>query len=74
MQVYLLGNVGGDPSERAGTVQATSNFEAPDTVKLFEAHYQHRFLDDRLGVLVGLHDLNSDRPSSQPPRRVYDCA
>ena len=27
---------------------------------MFEAHYEHRFLDDRLGVLVGLHDLNAD--------------
>lgn len=60
LQFYLLGNAGGDPSLRAGDLQVASNFEAPDTFKLFEAYYEHRLLDDRLGVLVGLHDINAD--------------
>jgi porin len=60
LQLYLLGNAGGDPSRRAGDLQVASNIEAPDTFKLFEAYYEQRFLDDRLGVLVGLHDLNAD--------------
>ena len=58
--VYLLGNTGGDPSRRAGDLQVASNIEAPDTFKLFEAYYEHRFFDDRLGILVGLHDINAD--------------
>ena len=60
MQLYLLGNTGGDPSMRAGNLQVASNIEAPDTFKLFEAYYEHRFLDDRLGVMAGLHDINDD--------------
>ena len=60
VQLYLLGNTGGDPSRRAGDLQVASNIEAADTFKLFEAYYEHRFLDDRLGVLVGLHDMNAD--------------
>lgn len=60
LQLYLLGNTGGDPSRRAGDLQVSSNIEAPDTFKLFEAFYEHRFFDDRLGILVGLHDINAD--------------
>lgn len=60
VQLYLLGNTGGDPSRRAGDLQVASNFEAPDTVKVFEANYEHRFLDDRLGLLFGMHDINAD--------------
>jgi porin len=60
LQFYLLGNTGGDPSRRAGDMQVASNLEAPDTFKLYEAYYEHRFLDDRLGIAVGLHDANAD--------------
>ncbi|MEQ8661400.1 MAG: carbohydrate porin [Gammaproteobacteria bacterium] len=58
--VYLLGNSGGDPSLRVGDAQVTSNIEAPNTFKLYEWSYEHRFADDRVALLIGLHDLNSD--------------
>lgn len=58
--VYLLGTTGGDPSTHAGDLQVSSSIEAPDTFILFEAWYEHRFLDDRLSVLAGLRDLNAD--------------
>ena len=60
MQVYLLGNTGGDLSRLAGDLQFASNIEAPNSFKLLEIYYEHRFLNDRLGVLVGLHDINTD--------------
>lgn len=58
--VYWLGNTGGDPSRRAGDLQRASNIETTDTFKLFEATYEHSFLDDSLALLVGLHDMSSD--------------
>jgi len=58
--LYLLGNAGGDPSVRIGDIQGTSNIEATNTLKVFEAWYQHRFFADRMSILVGLHDLNSE--------------
>lgn len=58
--LYFLGNAGGAPSRRVGDLQVTSNIEAVNTVKLYEASYEHHFLDDRASLLLGLHDLNSD--------------
>ncbi len=57
---YLLGNEGGNPSDRVGDLQTTSNIEADNTFKMFESWYEHRFFDGRLGILFGLHDLNSE--------------
>lgn len=57
---YFLGNAGGDPSTRTGDYQVASNIEAPNTFKLYEAWYEHRFANERVSVLVGLHDLNSE--------------
>ncbi|MEZ5597502.1 MAG: carbohydrate porin [Pseudomonadales bacterium] len=58
--IYFLGNDGGDPSLRVGDTQVTTNIEAPDTFKLYEASYEHTFRDGHVGFLVGLHDLNSE--------------
>jgi len=58
--VYFLGNAGGDPSTRTGDYQVASNIEAPDSFKLYEAWYEHRFFDDRVSLLAGLHDVNSE--------------
>lgn len=58
--LYLLGTAGGDLSARAGDLQVASSLEAPDTVSVFEAWYEHRFLEDRVAMLVGLRDLNAD--------------
>lgn len=58
--VYWLGNVGSDPSARAGALQDASDLETNGTFKLFEASYEHSVFDDSLALLVGLHDLNSN--------------
>jgi porin len=58
--VYFLGNSGGDPSARVRDLQVTSNIEADNTFKFFEASYEHHFVDARVSILVGLHDRNSE--------------
>lgn len=59
---YILGNDGrgGPPSALVGDVQGTSNIEAPDTWKLYEAWYEHRFFDGYFSLLGGLHDYNGE--------------
>ena len=58
--LYGLGNAGGDPSTYVGDIQVSDNIETNDTAKLYEAWYEHRFIEDRISVLAGLHDLNSE--------------
>ncbi len=60
--LYLLGdfNAGGPLTDKVGDLQGTSNIEADQAVKIYEAWYEHRFLADRFSVLAGLHDLNSE--------------
>ena len=59
LHLYLLGNSGGAPTEMIGDVQATSNIEAPDAFKVFEAWWRQRHADDRIAWLLGLHDYNA---------------
>ncbi len=56
--VYFLGNHGANPTEYIGDIQGTSNIEAFDTFKLYEAWYQHQWGD--FSLLAGLHDYNSE--------------
>lgn len=56
--VYVLGNMGGDPTDIVGDAQGTSNIETNNTAKLYELWYQHQ-LSDSLAVTIGLHDYNS---------------
>ncbi len=58
LRFYLLGNYGGAPTEMIGDIQATSNIEAPETFKVYEAYWRQRHADDRIAWLVGLHDYN----------------
>ncbi len=59
--LYGLGNHGGNPSKIVGDAQLTSNIETnADTFKLYEAWFQQFVYEERLSVLVGLHDLNSE--------------
>ncbi len=58
--VYFLNNSGGDPTVRTGDIQTATNIEAPNTFKLYEASYEHRFADGKIAVLAGLHDMNAD--------------
>jgi porin len=59
LHLYLLGNSGGAPTEMIGDVQATSNIEAPETLKVYELYWRQRHAEDRIAWLVGLHDYNS---------------
>ena len=58
--VYILSNRGEDPTGYVGDAQGTSNIEASDYTRLYEFWYEHSFSDGKLGVLFGLHDLNSE--------------
>ena len=58
--VFLLGDLGDDPSAELGDLQGINNIEAEDTAKLYEFWYEHRLFSDQLGILLGLHDLNSE--------------
>ena len=57
---YLIGNYGQGISEKVGDAQGVSNIDAFNTVKLYEAWYQHQFFQGRLSFLTGLHDYNSE--------------
>lgn len=57
---YVLGDYGDDPTEKIGDVQVTDNIEAYNTAKLYEAWYEHSFMDGKFSVLAGLHDYNSE--------------
>lgn len=59
LHLHLLDNSGGAPTEMIGDIQATSNIEAPETFKLYEAWWQQRYADDSIIWLAGLHDYNA---------------
>jgi porin len=58
--VYGLGNHGGNPSDQVGDTQVVSNIEAFDTWKLYEAWFQQNLFKNRLSILLGLYDVNSE--------------
>ena len=58
--VYGTGIHGGQPSRLVGDAQGTSNIEAPAAWKLYEAWLQQVLLGDRLSLLAGLYDLNTE--------------
>lgn len=60
LNFYFLGNHGKSPSELVGEVQTLSNIDAYNTWKLYEAWIQREFLNEKLSVLAGLYDLNSE--------------
>ena len=57
---FVLANFGEAPSEFIGDSQVTSNIEAPESIKLFEAWINQTFFDDHVSVLIGLHDYNTE--------------
>ena len=57
---YGLGNHGGRATALMGDFQVASNIEAARTWRLFECWSQYNLPNDRLSVLVGLYDLNSE--------------
>ena len=48
LHLFLLDNSGGSPSEMIGDIQVSSNIEAPETFKLYEAWWQQRYADDSI--------------------------
>lgn len=61
-RIYLLNNNGRRPdASLVGSAQGIDNIEvAEPTGKLYEAWLQQNLFDDRLSVLGGLYDLNSE--------------
>ena len=60
--IYFLNNDGSKPNaSRVGSTQGIDNIETgTSTFKLYEAWDEQSFFDNKLFVLVGLHDLNSE--------------
>jgi porin len=60
--VYALSNGGSKKitGETVGDLQGISNIEAPRTTRVYELWYEHRFFENALSVLAGLHDYNSE--------------
>jgi porin len=60
--IHLLNNNGGQPNEDlVGSAQGIDNIEVPEaTAKLYQAWIQQSFMEDKLSVLAGLYDLNSE--------------
>lgn len=58
--VHGLGNQGGDPSRHIGDVQIVSNIETFDTWRLYEAWVEQQLFEEKLSLLAGLYDLNSE--------------
>ena len=58
--VFLLDTHGNSPGDYAGDAQGVSNLQAPARLRLEEMWLQQNLLDNRLSVLAGLYDLNSE--------------
>jgi porin len=59
--LYVLGDLGGDPSKNVGDAMISSNIETPvNTAKIYELWVQQLFFEDKVSLLVGMHDLNSE--------------
>lgn len=63
--IYGLGDWGADsgptPSSIIGDSQGTSNIEtAADNFKLYELWIQKKFFGEKVSILMGIHDLNSE--------------
>ncbi len=61
MLSFLNNNGSAVNSGRIGSVQGVDNIETDEpTFKLYEAWVEQNFYDDRLSILLGIHDLNSE--------------
>lgn len=62
--LYILSNHGSKPAVQGDRMpHGLDNIETPEganTIKLYQAWIQQTFLDERLSVLAGLYDLNSE--------------
>jgi porin len=57
---FVLGTHGGAPSDLVGDVQGVSNLQAPPRLRLEELWLQQNVLGNRLSLLAGRYDLNSE--------------
>jgi len=57
---YVLGNHGQIPNKYIGSVQGVSNIAAPNTWKLYQFWLQQNLFNDRISLLIGLYDVNSE--------------
>lgn len=58
--LYGLGNHGGHPSRHIRDAQGVNNIEAFNTWKIYEAWVQQNLLGNRLSLLLGLYDVNTE--------------
>ncbi len=58
--VYFVGSTGEAPSAIVGDSQGTSDIEAPESAKLYQAGYEHQIPSTETFLLVGLHDYSDD--------------
>lgn len=60
--ISFLNNNGGEPNAHGvGSVQGIDNIEtSTNTFKLYELWSEQSFFNDKLAVLLGVHDLNSE--------------
>jgi porin len=58
--VFVMGTHGGRPDALVGDIQGVNNLQAPPGVRLEEAWLQQNFLRNRLSLLVGRYDLNTE--------------
>jgi porin len=65
--VHALSNPGGKllTEEIVGDSQTVSNIEAPHSTRLYEFWYEHSFIEGRLSLLAGIHDLNTEFAASE---------
>lgn len=61
-KLHLLNNFGGHPdADLIGSAQGVDNIEVPrSTAKIYQAYIQQNLFDDRLSLLGGLYDVNSE--------------
>jgi porin len=57
---FVLGTHGGAPSDFVGDVQGVSNLQAPSRLRIEELWLQQNLFRNRLSVLAGRYDLNSE--------------
>jgi len=58
--LFGLGDQGGRPSVRAGDLQTLDNIQAPASWRIYEAWVQGFVAGDRLSLLAGLYNVNSE--------------
>jgi len=60
VNTYILGNSGGIPNDFVGTIQGISNIAAYNTWKIYEFWLEQNLFNEKLSLLLGLYDLNSE--------------